>query len=32
MLIFDEHLDLSTNVVEWSRNLRNNVNLLRQLE
>ncbi|KUG12910.1 peptidase M19 [Elizabethkingia sp. HvH-WGS333] len=32
MFIFDAHLDLSMNAMEWNRDLRNNVNLLRQLE
>ncbi|MDV2447415.1 peptidase M19 [Elizabethkingia anophelis] len=32
MFIFDAHLDLSMNAMEWNRDLRNNVNLLRHLE
>ena len=32
MFIFDAHLDLSMNAMEWNRDLRNNVSLLRQLE
>ena len=32
MFIFDAHLDLSMNAMEWNRDIRNNVNLLRQLE
>ena len=32
MFIFDAHLDLSMNAMEWNRDLRNHVNLLRQLE
>jgi len=32
MFIFDAHLDLSMNAMEWNRDLRNNVSLLRQSE
>ncbi|MHC6201466.1 dipeptidase [Elizabethkingia miricola] len=32
MFIFDAHLDLSMNAMEWNRDIRNNVDLLRQLE
>ncbi|QQS97908.1 dipeptidase [Sphingobacterium spiritivorum] len=32
MFIFDAHLDLSMNAMEWNRDLRNNVHTLRQLE
>lgn len=32
MFIFDAHLDLSMNAMEWNRDLRNNVATLRQLE
>lgn len=32
MFIFDAHLDLSMNAMEWNRDLRNNVSTLRHLE
>ncbi|KAF5271281.1 hypothetical protein FQR65_LT17642 [Abscondita terminalis] len=32
MFIFDAHLDLSMNAMEWNRDLRNNVTTLRHLE